>query len=309
VQRGARWQVRALGDSAIIRANKERWTLMNRTLGAMALLAMLVLCSCTTERPMSPTTAVRTYNASASEVMAALPAALAAEPMKLQVAPTQNGAMQTTWKEGYRGNFHIVRYWQERTRFEMSVVPDWQNPQTVSRVEVREETQERSNPRAEWSPGTVARPERSDELLKQIDAKIGVASAPAGDAAAAVRNATTAERAPVDLGPGREPAATAWDARNGVGVVTVSGGVVETTALVSAEARKAGLQVLYERSREKQAVLQIRKGEGPVATIVVEPRPGNLTRVTLRQPEGDGETAGPLLFQVLQAKRAGVPAK
>lgn len=284
---------------------------LKNSLYALSLLAALTLCSCASEPPQQEMAASRAYNIPPSQLMEALPAALAAEPMKLGVAKEQNGTLQTTWKEDYRGTFHIARYWQERTRFEVSVIPDWQAPQAASRLDIREETEERSNHRSEWRHNAdVARPERAADLLKQVDASLaarGVFLAPAvAGAPAAFTPATPLAQAapttPLNLGDAR-PAATTWDAANGTGALSLTSTLAAATGLVRAECQAADLTTLYERATDKQTILQVRKGNGPIITILAEPRPGNLTRITLRQPAGDSDSTGSALFQALQSKR------
>jgi len=277
------------------------------TLGACALLATLTLCSCSSERPQQNITASRAYNVPARQLVEALPNALAAEPMKLGVAKEQNGTVQTTWKEDYRGTFHIARYWQERTRFEVSIIPDWQSPQSASRLDIREETQERSNSRAEWRHNPdVARPDRAFELLKQLESQLSAkaiasaAASPAPSPVAAVPQA--APGAPVQL-PEAQPAAATFDTKLGSGTLSMPVALSAAAATIEAECKAASLPLLYQHVTDKQAIYQVRKGNGPVVTIVAEARPGNLTRITVRQPAADIDSTAATLFQQFQAKR------
>lgn len=86
------------------------------------------------------------------------------------VVSNEAGQIQTDWRE-YEGEFHIARRWGERSRFRISVIPDMSNPTGAARFEVAEETQRRSNERASWEPAGD-RPQRVQELTKQIDAKL-----------------------------------------------------------------------------------------------------------------------------------------
>ena len=87
--------------------------------------------------------------------------------------------MLTDWQEPFRGDFHIVRYWHERTRYRISVAPDFSDPAHRSRLQISDETQQRpdeSGINAEartWhdAPNT-RRPERSEALLKQIESQL-----------------------------------------------------------------------------------------------------------------------------------------
>lgn len=86
------------------------------------------------------------------------------------VTGQDNGQIQTDWRK-YDGEFHVVRRWEEQTRFRVSVIPDITNPTSAARIEVAEETQRRSNSKANWGP-SGPRTERAAELRKQLDAKL-----------------------------------------------------------------------------------------------------------------------------------------
>jgi hypothetical protein len=261
---------------------------------ALGLFGMLTLCSCSSTFPTPETlnTASRSYQAPAGDIVAALPTALAAEPMKLAVADSRNGTLQTSWKEGYRGEFHIARYWQERSRFLVSVSPEWQNPQGVSRIDVREETQERSNSRANWSTAQHGRPERAAALLAHLEAKLAIPAAPAAPALPSAAPALPSAGA--DLPPAARPA--------GQSMLSIPGTVEEAAARVTAAAKNAGLQTVWEKKTADRAVMQLRKASGPVATVTCEPRPGKLVRITVREPEGEADPIGAALLTALQTK-------
>jgi len=88
------------------------------------------------------------------------------EKQGLSITSAQDGVIQTDWKE-YEGEVHIARRWQERTRFRVSVIPDVNNPTGASRFEITEQTQRRSNEKANWEAGNP-RPDRAKELAQQI---------------------------------------------------------------------------------------------------------------------------------------------
>ncbi len=68
------------------------------------------------------------------------------------------------------------RRWQERTRFRVSVVPDFENPTGHSQITVSEETQTRATDGQKWSPATdVNRTDRARDLLKQIEQQLPAA--------------------------------------------------------------------------------------------------------------------------------------
>lgn len=94
-------------------------------------------------------------------------------PLSLGVERAHDGTIVTGWRE-YRGELHIVRYWYERTRFIINVIPDWNDPTARSRLEIGDETQQRAETRQKWYPAPeLNRPQRSAEVLKQIEAELG----------------------------------------------------------------------------------------------------------------------------------------
>ena len=96
----------------------------------------------------------------------------AASSLNLPIEQEKSGTFTTGYKE-YPGEWHIARRWQERTRFRVSVIPDFDNPTGKSRLEVAEETQTREADGMTWkNMSEVARPERAAELLKQIEQQL-----------------------------------------------------------------------------------------------------------------------------------------
>ena len=102
--------------------------------------------------------------------MQAIQQAITVAPLDLKILSADNGVIQTDWK-AYEGEFHIARRWQDRTRFRISVIPDVNDPANASRFEVAEETQRRSNERANWESAD-RHPERIDALVQAVDAKL-----------------------------------------------------------------------------------------------------------------------------------------
>lgn len=90
--------------------------------------------------------------------------------------------MLTGWQQPFRGDFHIVRFWHERTRYRITIVPDFADPSHHSRIQIVDETEQRPDeggPNEEartWHPApTLHRPERSEALLKQVEDQLGAA--------------------------------------------------------------------------------------------------------------------------------------
>ncbi len=149
-------------------------------LAGMGLVVGLLLSGvgCTASRTGEETLALHgvqsnTYNVPPKQLHQLARQAVASEPLGMAIEGDQKGVIVTGYKEGYRGDWHIARYWQERTRFRIVVIPDWEDPAGHSRLEVSEETQVRSNSQASWQDDLgVQRPERAAEVIRLISEKI-----------------------------------------------------------------------------------------------------------------------------------------
>lgn len=120
------------------------------------------------------------FNLPPKQLYEAAKRAVASAPMSLPIESEKGGSFITGYKD-YPGEWHIARRWQERTRFRVSVVPDFENPIGKARLEVAEETETREGDGMSWKQLTeVTRPERARELLKQIQQQInsGVTTRP-----------------------------------------------------------------------------------------------------------------------------------
>jgi hypothetical protein len=93
---------------------------------------------------------------------------IAAPPLSLGVESADHGVIQTGWKS-YEGEMHIARHWQERTRYRIEVVPDWDEPAGKSKIHVTAETEQRAAEGQDWDrEPRVPRPKRAQEVLDQI---------------------------------------------------------------------------------------------------------------------------------------------
>ena len=89
-------------------------------------------------------------------------------PLSLGVESEDRGTLVTGWKR-YRGEFHIARHWQERTRYRVEVTPDWDEPTDRARLRVTAETEQRAAEGQRWDrEPRVPRPQRAQEVLRQI---------------------------------------------------------------------------------------------------------------------------------------------
>jgi hypothetical protein len=100
-------------------------------------------------------------------------------PISLTVEDKGDGSLLTGWQEPFKGDFHIVRYWHERTRYHINVIPAFGDPAHQSRIQIVDESEQRpvdSGPNEQSNTWQSApnnhRPERAEALLKQIEAKL-----------------------------------------------------------------------------------------------------------------------------------------
>lgn len=118
-------------------------------------------------------TSSRIYRIAARNMIGVVEQAVTKAPLNLKVESSANGVIMTSYKEGYAGDFHIARRWDERTRFRIVVIPDVMDPVNACRIEVADESQERSNERAGWqTKESTHRPERSQEVIQAIEANL-----------------------------------------------------------------------------------------------------------------------------------------
>ena len=89
-------------------------------------------------------------------------------PLSLGVTDAYDGTI-VTGHQPFRGELHIVRYWEERTRYRITVSPDWNDPAGKSRVQVADETDQRAEERQKWYPSPeLQRPQRAQSVLNEI---------------------------------------------------------------------------------------------------------------------------------------------
>jgi len=101
-------------------------------------------------------------------------------PLSLGVQEEGKGSIVTGYQE-FPGEWHVARRWQERTKYRVTVIPDWDQPTARCVVEVRELTEQRAADGMKWAPAAeIQRPERATELLNQIRQRAGSTSASAG---------------------------------------------------------------------------------------------------------------------------------
>ena len=153
------------------------------TLIAPPLLVLVIaLAGCMSE-PLQPQAAPAasqaTVNRPPKDVVQEVKRIVSAAPLSLGVTEELDGFVVTGWKR-YRGNFHVGRHWQERTRYRIAVIPDWNEPTQRARVEVAAQTEERAAEGQTWTPAPqIHRPDRAQAVLEQIMSELNRAGAAA----------------------------------------------------------------------------------------------------------------------------------
>ena len=158
--------------------------MLNRLpIATIALLSLLALTStgCQTEIPdPTPRVAVieREVNVPPRQMLDIARRAVTGGARNLGVESEAKGSIVTGW-EPHPGEIHIARRWQERTRYRVTIIPDWDQPDAKSRVQVVQETQTRAANGQTWKPAShLVRSGRAQKLLDEI-----VATVPQADAA------------------------------------------------------------------------------------------------------------------------------
>jgi hypothetical protein len=97
---------------------------------------------------------------------------IAAPPISIPIDREYQGTILTGYKE-YQGDLHILRHWQDRTRFRIMITPAWEDPANASNIQITEHTQQRASDKESWkSDSDLNRRERCDELLQQIQSQL-----------------------------------------------------------------------------------------------------------------------------------------
>ena len=138
------------------------------TLVLLASLATFTGCATLTPPDTRFNVAQAEFNVPPKELAEKVKAAIAQPPMNLSVASQDHGVLLTSYRE-YQGEFHVVRYWKEQTRFRIEIAPDWDNPTGKAKLTVVDQTQQRRTNNQSWEPAPeLQRPERAKEVLDQI---------------------------------------------------------------------------------------------------------------------------------------------
>ena len=150
---------------------------------SFVLTLALLVTGCMSE-PLEPRPAPAprqgTVNRAPRDLFADVKRIVSAPPLDLGVTEELDGVVVTGWQR-HLGNFHIGRHWQERTRYRIAVIPDWNEPTQRARLEVSAQTEERAAEGQTWTAAPqIHRPERAQAVLDQIMSELnrGGATAP-----------------------------------------------------------------------------------------------------------------------------------
>jgi len=152
-------------------------------IGILALGAFFCV-GCTSSHPTASLVQSPVYAVPAQQLVTDVQKIISSPPISLPVEDKGSGTLLTGWQEPFRGDFHIVRYWHERTRYRITGVPDFSNPAYRSRLQISDESEERPDEGGinaetkKWHPApNNHRPERSEALLRQIETQLQVPAA------------------------------------------------------------------------------------------------------------------------------------
>ena len=156
------------------------------TLPLLSLSLLIAGAGCTTSPAEEAAASRKTPLASADvpvapkQLVEDVKRAVAAPPLSLGVESQDRGTLVTGWKRN-RGDWHIGRHWQERTRYRIDVAPDLEEPLERSRLTVIAETEQRAAEGQRWDrEPRVPRPKRAEGALKAILANLQGATAQRG---------------------------------------------------------------------------------------------------------------------------------
>jgi hypothetical protein len=153
---------------------------------ATALLASLAGCSSDNNRSFNDPLPMGIANADVAiapkQLVQIASDVVKSEPYSLPIESNQKGQIATGWRE-YPGEWHIARRWVERSRFRITVLPDFDEPTARSHLQVIADTQESipTEPRQWHDNPSLQRADRARDLINAIRqrAQSGGGGAPA----------------------------------------------------------------------------------------------------------------------------------
>ena len=77
------------------------------------------------------------------ELVARMKQALSEPPLNIGVAEENKGSILTGYQQ-FPGEFRVARRWQERTRYRIRIIPDFDQPTQRAQVVITENTEQRA---------------------------------------------------------------------------------------------------------------------------------------------------------------------
>src|ERR1043165_4632898 len=109
---------------------------------AVALVVISLGCnSKSASSKVSPQDLSQTLKIAPKDLIEVARKVIASPPYSLSFEEESRGKLVTGY-QNFQGEFHVVRYWPQRTRYIVKISPDFDEPTTRSLLEVSEETQQ-----------------------------------------------------------------------------------------------------------------------------------------------------------------------
>jgi hypothetical protein len=141
-----------------------------RTVVSIATLGMLMCFGCTssTHNPATVSATLAEIDMPPKDLLARTRQIVSSPPISLPIDSEQKGTLITGY-QSFRGDWHIARHWQERTRYRIQITPDWDEPTRRSHIEIWAQTQQRAASNQTFSDAPeLDRSDRAARLLSEI---------------------------------------------------------------------------------------------------------------------------------------------
>jgi hypothetical protein len=137
----------------------------------VALLCAAMFCGCAAHFPPNDPKlqVVQTdFDVAPKEMVQKIQQVLSTPPLSIGAESVEHGSILSGW-QAFPGEWHVLRQWQERTRYRITVSPDFDEPLKRCMVQVRDFTEQRASDGMKWeSSEPLPRPQRAVDLLEQI---------------------------------------------------------------------------------------------------------------------------------------------
>ncbi len=137
----------------------------------IALIAVALATGCASTYPTADTRmegAEGEFDVPPKELVARIKQALSEPPLNIGVQEERKGSILTGYQQ-FPGAIHVARRWQERTRYRIRVIPDFDQPTQRAQIVITENTEQRAGEGMKWeSTEVLPRPQRAVDLLNQL---------------------------------------------------------------------------------------------------------------------------------------------